>query len=212
MPTQPPRHNTVKNTERQAMADNDIKIYSKGADISASANLSTVFEAINVHRANGNLEKARKLGERLSTITPDGSAGGLFVDLHRVLPQKYLAQDIMYQIKVLLVFAAEALLQVEIPVPQLATTAINALYDGLRGTSPGFYKNISDGAAFTFYYLAMKKDGNITKNIGEAFAMLCSVSKNSEGFIAAGETVWNLAVDIVEKEIKSAGFTGIEKN
>ena len=190
------------------MADNDIKIYTKGADIS-SANLSTVFEAINLHRGNGNLEKAKLLGQRLSTITPESEKNGLSIDFKNILPQRFLSQDIMYQIKVLLIFAAESLLQVEIPVPQLATTAINALYDSLRETSPGFFKNISDGAAFTFYYLAMKKGGNITENIGKAFSMLCSVSKNNDGCIAAGETVWNIAVDLVEKEIKNAGFIDI---
>ena len=190
------------------MADNDIKIYTKGADIS-SANLSTVFEAINLHRANGNLEKAKLLGQRLSTITPESEKNGLSIDFKNILPQRFLSQDIMYQIKVLLIFAAESLLQVEIPVPQLATTAINALYDSLRETSPGFFKNISDGAAFTFYYLAMKKGGNITENIGKAFSMLCSVSKNNDGCIAAGETVWNIAVDLVEKENKNAGFVDI---
>ena len=190
------------------MADNDIKIYTKGADIS-SANLSTVFEAINLHRGNGNLEKAKLLGQRLSTITPESEKNGLSIDFKNILPQRFLSQDIMYQIKVLLIFAAESLLQVEIPVPKLATTAINALYDSLRETSPGFFKNISDGAAFTFYYLAMKKGGNITENIGKAFSMLCSVSKNNDGCIAAGETVWNIAVDLVEKEIKNAGFVDI---
>ena len=191
------------------MADNDIKIYTKGTDLSSTANLSTVFEAINLHRANGNLEKAKLLGRKLATITPESEKSGLSIDFKNILPQRYLSQDIMYQIKVLLIFAAESLLQVEIPVPQLATTAINALYDSLRETSPGFFKNISDGAAFTFYYLAMKKGGNITENIGKAFSMLCSVSKNNDGCIAAGETVWNIAVDLVEKEIKNAGFADI---
>lgn len=191
------------------MADNDIKIYTKGMDLSSTANLSTVFEAINLHRANGNLEKAKLLGQKLATITPESEKSGLSIDFTNILPQRYLSQDIMYQIKVLLIFAAESLLQVEIPVPQLATTAINALYDSLRETSPGFFKNISDGAAFTFYYLAMKKGGNITENIGKAFSMLCSVSKNNDGCIAAGETVWNIAVDLVEKEIKNAGFADI---
>ena len=35
--------------------------------------------------------------------------------------------------------------------------------------------------------------------------MLCSV-KNKEGFIEAGKTVWNLAADIIETEIKKADF------
>ena len=91
------------------------------------------------------------------------------------------------------------------PVPVLAATAVNALHDALRESAPGFHKNISDGAAFTFYYLAMKKGGNLSKNIGEAFAMLCSV-KNKEGYVEAGTTVWNLAANIIQKEIDAVDF------
>ncbi len=188
------------------MADNDIKIYSKGMDINASASIAAAFEAMNAHRANGNLEKAKALGQRLATITPSMDSDGIVINLKDVLPQKFLSQDILYQIKVLLVFAAESILQIELPVSQLATTAINALYDSLGKTAPGFYKNISDGAAFTFYYLALKKGGDINKNIGEAFAMLCSVQKTSDSFVAAGETVWKIAVDTVENEIKKIKF------
>ena len=82
------------------------------------------------------------------------------------------------------------------------------MYESIQKNSPGFYKNISNGAAFTFYYLAIQKGGDVSDNIGEAFAMLCSV-KNKEGFVAAGKTVWNLAVDIITKEIEKAQFQNI---
>ena len=188
------------------MQENDVKIYkSKAEQIGANVNLSSDLNAINIHRSNGNLEKAKKLGMRLATITPSLDGDGIIVNFKDVLPRKYLSQDILYQIKVLLVFAAEALLQLDIPVNILATTAINALHDSLRKDSPGFHKNISDGTAFTFYYLAMKKGGNLSENIGEAFAMLCNV-KNKDGYIEAGKTVWNIAVDVVKNEIESVNF------
>lgn len=105
----------------------------------------------------------------------------------------------------LLVFAAETLIQLEIPVSLLSTAAIAAMYEKMERQTPGFYKNISNGAAFTFYYLALQKGGDLGENIGEAFAMLCSV-KNKESFVAAGKTVWNIAVDLIEKEIEKTGF------
>lgn len=188
------------------MAENDVKIYlGKAERLGVQVNLSTDFESINLHRTNGNIEKASQLGKRLATLTPSFDSDGLIVNLKDILPQKYLSQDILYQIKVLLVFTAEALLQIDIPVQVLATTAINSLHDSLIENSPGFHKNISDGAAFTFYYLAMKKDGNLSQNIGEAFAMLCNV-KNKEGFVEAGKTVWSLATTIIEKEIENTSF------
>jgi len=188
------------------MPENDVKIYmSKAQRLGVQVNLSSDFETINQNRANGNLQKAHALGKRLATLTPSFDSDGLRVNLKDVLPQKYLSQDILYQIKVLLVFEAEAFLQLEIPQNALSTTAINALHDALRENAPAFHKNISDGAAFSFYYLAVKKGGDVSQRIGEAFAMLCSV-KNKEGFIEAGKTVWNLAADIIENEIKKASF------
>jgi len=188
------------------MSENDVKIYHSKSELNKSGNdLTSAFDDVIVHRTNGNIDKARALGQILATITPTGSGDGIIVDLKDHLAQKYFAPDILYQIKVLLVFACETLLQIEIPVSVVSTTAIAAMYDKIRELSPGFYCNISNGAAFTFYYLAIQKGGDLSQNIGDAFAMLCSV-KNKEGFVDAGKTVWNLAVDIIEKEIEKADF------
>lgn len=188
------------------MSENDVKIYKSKSELNKSgSDLSSAFDDVLVHRTNGNLDRARALGEILATITPTGSGDGIIVDLKDHLSQKYFAPDILYQIKVLLVFACETLLQIEIPVSVVSTTAITAMYNKIKDLSPGFYDNIANGAAFTFYYLAIQKGGDLSQNVGEAFAMLCGV-KNREGFVNAGKTVWNIAVDIVEKEIDKAGF------
>ncbi len=190
------------------MSDNDVKIYHSKSELNRSGNdFNVAFNAVIAHRTNGNIDKARKLGEILATITPSGSGEGIIVDLKDHLAPRYFAPDILYQIKVLLVFACETLLQIEIPVSVVSTTAITSMYESIRLNSQGFYDNISNGAAFTFYYLAIQKQGELSDNIGEAFAMLCSV-KNKEGFIKAGKTVWNIAVDIIEKEIEKINFIG----
>lgn len=187
------------------MSENDVKIYVSKKEINKpNTEITAALDSLAVHRTNGNVDKAKKLGELFGTITPTGEEG-LVVDLKEHLAPKYFAQDILYQIKVLLVFACETLLQIEIPVSIITTTAITAMYSEIEKNSPGFYSNISNGAAFTFYYLAVQKGGNLSENIGEAFAMLCSV-KNKEGFIEAGKTVWNIAVDVIEKEIEKADF------
>ncbi len=190
------------------MSDNDVKIYYSKSELNKAGNDFTVaFNAVIAHRTNGNIDKARRLGEILATIAPTGNGDGIIIDLKDHLAQRYFAPDILYQIKVLLVFACETLLQIELPVSVVSTTAISSMYEKIKVISPGFYDNISNGAAFTFYYLAIQKEGNLSDNIGEAFAMLCSV-KNKEGFISAGKTVWNIAVDIIEKEIEKTGFIG----
>lgn len=186
------------------MSENDVRIYVSKKEMNKNASdFSGNFDAVMHHRANGNIDKVRKLGATLATIAPTGDGDGIFVNLKDHLSPKFFVQDILYQIRVLLVFACETLLQIELPTELLATTAIASMYDAMKKDMPGFYNNISNGAAFTFYYLAIQKGGDISENIGEAFAMLCSV-KNKESFVLAGKTVWNIAVDIIEKEIEKA--------
>lgn len=186
------------------MSENDVKIYVSKKEMNKNASeFSGNFDAVMRHRANGNIDKARRLGAALATMAPTSDGDGIFVNLRDHLSPKFFVQDILYQIRVLLVFACETILQIELPSELLSTTAISSMYHAIEESTPGFYSNIANGAAFTFYYLAVQKGGDISENIGEAFAMLCSV-KNKESFVLAGKTVWNIAVDIIEKEIEKA--------
>lgn len=187
------------------MSENDVKIYLSEKELNKSCEIAAAVNDVRLHRANGNIEKARRLGEALATIAPTEHGDNITVDLRNHLAPKFFTQDILYQIKVLLVFACETLIQFEIPVSLLSTAAVAAMYEKMERLSPGFYKNISNGAAYSFYYLALQKGGDLGENIGEAFAMLCSV-KNKESFVAAGKTVWNIAVDLIEKEIEKVSF------
>jgi hypothetical protein len=189
------------------MSENDVKIYVSKKEMNKSASeFSGNFDAVMRHRANGNIDKARRLGAALATMAPTSDGDGIFVNLRDHLSPKFFVQDILYQIRVLLVFACETILQMELPSELLSTTAIASMYTALEKDMPGFYSNIANGAAFTFYYLAIQKGGDISENIGEAFAMLCAV-KNKDSFVLAGKTVWNIAVDIIGKEIEKAGIT-----
>lgn len=188
------------------MSENDVRIYVSKKEMNKSAaEFAGNFDAVMRQRANGNIDKARRLGEVLATIAPTDDGDGIFVNLRDHLSPKFFVQDILYQIRVLLVFACETLLQMELPTELLSTTAIASMYNAMEKDMPGFYSNIANGAAFTFYYLALQKSGDISENMGNAFAMLCSV-KNKDSYVLAGKTVWNIAVDIIEKEIEKAGI------
>lgn len=187
------------------MSENDVKIYVSKKELNKSCEIAAAVNDVRIHRANGNIEKARRLGEALATIAPTSDGDNMSVNLRDHLAPKFFNQDILYQIKVLLVFACETLIQLEVPVSILSTAALTAMYEKMEKHTPGFYKNISNGAAFTFYYLALQKGGDLSENIGEAFAMLCSV-KNKESFVKAGKTVWSIAVDFIAKEIEKVNF------
>jgi hypothetical protein len=193
------------------MSENDVRIYVSKKEMNKNASeFSGSFDTVMRQKANGNIDKARKLGAALATIAPTNDGEGIFVNLKDHLSPKFFVQDILYQIRVLLVFACETILQMELPTELLSTTAIASMYDAMEKDMPGFYNNIANGAAFTFYYLAIQKGGDISENIGEAFAMLCAV-KNKDSFVLAGKTVWNIAVDIIDKEIQKADITESEE-
>ncbi len=189
------------------MSEKDVKIYLSKKELARTNEMAAALNSVMLHRKNGNIEKARRLGECLATITPTGE-GDIHVNLKEHLAPKFFAPDILCQIKILLVFACESLLQLEVPTDVLSTAAISAMFAKIETLSPGFYKNISNGTEFSFYYLAVEKDGELSDNIGETFAMLCSV-KNKESFVEAGKTVWNIAVDLIEKEIEKVDFKEI---
>lgn len=148
------------------------------------------------HRNNGNSAKAKELGKKLVRVQPD---------FESLVSQKYMKPDILYQIKALYVFSAEANLQIFVYDPLLYTTAINSMYDEIQKEEEGFYKNISDGMAYSFYYSEMKKGGDIPLNIGKAFAMLCS-AQSSDSFIETGAELYKKFSEGVEKEIEKADF------
>lgn len=186
------------------MSEEDIKIYSSKtseAEItdSKSTELAKILENMREHRNNGNLEKAKKLGCILGQTEFD------FKDL---VALKFIKPDIVYQMKALFVFSAEANLQMFVYDPLLYTTAINSMYEEIQRREEGFYRNISDGVAYSFYYSEMKKGGDIARNIGKAFAMLCS-APGSDSFCETGAKLYEIFSGKVEKLIEETTFAQI---
>lgn len=185
------------------MTEDDIKIYSRNRS-TAREQMGEIFDMINYHRDNGNFEKARELGKRLSTLSPSGD-DGLLVDTKEHFVHAP-TNGVLFQLKVLLTFAAETIIQQEIHPNFLSIMAINAMHDEISNKHPNFFKNMTDGAAFTFYCLALKRDGDLDENVGEAFAMLLGEKENREMYIEIGKKVWDEGCRIVREEIDSFNF------
>jgi hypothetical protein len=97
------------------MSENDVRIYVSKKEMNKMAGeFAGTFDSVMRHRANGNIDKAHKLGATLATIAPTDGGDGIFVNLKDHLSQKFFVPDILYQIRVLLVFACETILQMEL--------------------------------------------------------------------------------------------------
>ncbi len=175
--------------------DRDIKIYVKKSNTETSE-FKSLTEEIRAHIANGNRDKAIVLGEKMAKIKPEDN----IVDLSGF----GLTSALLYQIRVLFTFIAEYSVQKNIPIEFLADTASSAMYDYLKANESGYYNNISDGAAFTFYLLAFKKSGDPAQNIGEQFSMLCGISKQE--IVDLGKRIFNECSQYFNEMIDSIEF------
>lgn len=56
----------------------------------------------------------------------------------------------------------------------LVGVAQKSFIDTLKATDDGLYRTSGDTGAFSFYYLAFRRGGEVDRRIGQTFAMLCS--------------------------------------
>lgn len=175
--------------------DSDVKIFKDKKKDSDSFDEVSVISEMNRHRSNGNIQKAKNLGNHLASILVDEPQ--LLSDLEAEVGPLNFSDDIMYQIKVLLVFTAEYCINRSFSVSLLSTTAINAMYDAISASIYEFYDRLDDAAEYSFYYLAVRKGKNIAGNIGVSFAMLCGKEKD-EHFTSLGEKIFEVAKNEIE--------------
>lgn len=185
--------------------DSDVKIFNSTLETKDAGDLVELASLLNQQRNNGNIFKAKSLGERLAALSPDCNSG---IDLSNLIGDTFISSSAMYQIRVLLVFTAQTTLHRKLVLPLLSSSAVNAMYDKLIETSPDFYENISDGAAFTFYYLSIRRGKNIVSDIGEHFAMLCGKEGNAE-FQELGAHIYTFAIQYIENIIDEYQFEEI---
>ena len=178
--------------------DRDIKIYVRKSD-SEATELQTLSDDICRHISNGNRDKAILLGKKMAQVRPEDKAFDF--------GQYNFTASELYQIRVMLTFIAEYSVQKNISEPFLADTASSAMYDYLKKNERGYYDNISDGGAFTFYLLALKKNGDTAHNIGVQFAQRCSINKPE--MINFGADLFNRALAFFAGMIDATVFEQI---
>ena len=176
--------------------DSDIKIFKAPTADSDTSDLFAVAEEIKRNILNGNSAKAKALGKELASLSPESE------DLINELTET-LDAEIKNQCRLLMVFSAEYTLLSELK-PILATAANESLYNGLKKDAPEFYDSISNGAAMSFYYLAVKQR-DVIKAVGENFAMLCN-AKGNEAVSELGSKIFLTTCKHVVGVVEKYGF------
>lgn len=178
--------------------DEDIKIYVKKSSSDISE-FDSLIKNIDFNRSNGNKEKAEELGAFFAGIKPTDEALGID------FPKSELTSAVLYQARVLITFLCGRVTREEVTDQFLSDTVRKAMYDRLKETEEGYYRNIADGAAFSFYRVALKKSENPEETAGAEFAKLCGASKN-EAMISLGKDIYLNTRSYVSALIEKCGF------
>ncbi len=183
--------------------DSDVKIFTDGNNVEENSYEVSVIAEMTKHRSNGNILKAKQLGKHLAEIFVDEPS--LLSQLEGEIGKIECDDDDMYHIKVLLVFTAEYCINHYLPATLLSNTAVNSLYDTVIKKASEFYDRLDDAAEYSFYYLAVRKGVDISKNIGVSFAMLCGKDKN-EYYTNLGKRLFEVAEHEIQKIIDGYKF------
>ncbi len=149
--------------------DRDIKIAGDKPSLSVENNsFPQTSEEFQINRANGNLQRAKVLGEEMAKALVlacqeesnmiDGGDESTSLSSHRIL---------------LLSFAATVGFERSCPDTVTANTAQNVFYDVLSELDENIYTHSCDSGAFSFYFLAYKSGNESERRVGQTFAMIC---------------------------------------
>ena len=88
---------------------------------------------------------------------------------------------------------------------QLDGIAQKSFLDTLRKTDDELYRSSSDTGAFSLYYLAFRRGGDIDRRMGQTFAMLCS-HDGDPIFQELGEAVYCWFLSEIRKYARELGI------
>ena len=180
--------------------DSDVKIFDEKGKANENYDEIAAIHEMTKQRNNGNSDRAKKLGRHLAGIFVDEPY--LLKELASEVGDLDYGEDIMYQIKVLIIFTAEYSINHTLPSALLSNTAINAMHDTLKKQAAEFYDRLDDAAEYSFYYLAVRKGTDIAKDIGKSFAMLC----NKSDYATLGQNIFEVVQKEIQKIIESFKF------
>lgn len=190
--------------------EEDVKIFSaqkakaeKIQTVNNNIDELSLIKEMDSERSNGNLAKAKNLGLNLANIFIDEKS--INEGLQELIGTLETNKEILFQIRILMVFGAEREIGRLLKKALLCSTAINALHDKIHDDNLNFYNKFSDGAEYSFYYLALKSSGDTVKSIGRSFAMLCG-RENDFRYKELGEKLWMKTITEVDEIIGSYKF------
>ena len=108
--------------------------------------------------------------------------------------------EMLVQRRMLLSFTATVGFEQLSPDDALSGIAQKSFLDTIKAADSNLYRTSGDTGAFSFYYLAFRRGGEVDRRIGQTFAMLCS-HDGDPIFQELGEALYCWFLSVVRKAI-----------
>ena len=171
--------------------DNDIKIAGNKPSEDIKKNRSS--ESADTDVSKELVESAKKIGMNIAEI--------FIEDVESQSDNTPENAILIAQRKLLMSFTATVGFEQYISDDTLVGFAQKSFLDTLKKHSAEMYKSSRDSGAFSFYYLAYRRDNDIERRMGQTFAMLCS-HDGDPIFQELGEALFCWFSSCVRKTVK----------
>ena len=170
--------------------DLDVKIAGDKPSEDVRRNKNTLVQDSSV--SSEQIEGAKAVGVAV--------ANSFIRDAETELDEEFRDFDMILQRRLLLSFTATAGFEQYISNDTLAGIAQKSFLDTLGKNNTDLYKTSSDTGAFSFYYLAFRRGGEVERRIGQTFAMLC-LHDGDPIFQELGEALYCWFSSVVRKAV-----------
>ena len=179
--------------------DNDIKIAGSRPSLSVDAARENddVKNEIMRAKSQGDFDKAKVLGEQMAEklLRDDGPvAFGIADGLEDLVARREL-----------LAFTITVGFDRFCTSSVVAAAAYGAFCDHLKALDKSIYEKLSEHGAFSFYYLAYRRGGEIERRMGQTYAML-SEKDGDPVFQELGEALYCYFSAVVEDAVEKLGI------
>ncbi len=144
--------------------DNDIKIASNRPSVDVKRNREATKNDLDIDKAL--IKSAKLFGKAVAEMFIKDAKESESTGQNNI--------DMLIQRRLLLSFTATIGFEQFITDDTLSGIAQKSFLDTIKSLEPGIFKTSEDTGAFSFYYLAFRRGGEIERRIGQTFAMLCS--------------------------------------
>ena len=113
--------------------------------------------------------------------------------------------EMLSQRRILLSFAASVGFEIASSDDSIGGLAQKSFLDTLKVKDPKYYVTAADNGAFSFYYLAFRRGGDVERRIGQTFAMLCS-HDGDPIYQELGEALYCWFLSVVKDAAEASGI------